>query len=363
MWKSFLLIFILGLFIFSCDDGGLQKVNDFDQGPLLKNVGNQIILPAYQSLAEQNHLLAVAVGALREAPAAASLADAQFQLKLARLAWQNCSAFQFGPAEDAGLLAELNIYPIDKNQIEQNITNGSYDLSTLSNSDAKGYQALAFLMYGDPEQDVDILSTLTEPRLEYLETVAHRIDQASQTVYDAWKEGGGDYVSTFSSEASLGVDLGSSVGKLVNALNQDFERNTRDGKVGIPVGIRSLGETIPTASEAYFGGYSIELLKENIAGYRNLFSGGQGVGFDDYLEGIGAATTGNEDLALTISNQFDQLELAIDQIADPLPMAIADQKSDVEQVFVQMQILVSLFKVDMASSIGVIISYQDNDGD
>ena len=150
---------------------------------------------------------------------------------------------------------------------------------------------------------------------------------------------------------------------MINALSKDFERNTRDGKIGIPVGIRSLGEPIPESVEAYYGGYSVELLSANIDAYEQLYFGGQGVGFDDYLEGIGAATTGNENLNQEIAEQFEKISAAIGNIADPLPLAIQNQKGDVEKVFAEMQGLLVLFKTDMASSIGVVISYQDNDGD
>jgi len=54
---------------------------------------------------------------------------------------------------------------------------------------------------------------------------------------------------------------------------------------------------------------------------------------------------------------------AISLVNDPLIDAIANQKTQVETIFAEMQGLVILFKTDMASSMGVIITYQDTDGD
>ncbi len=350
--------------LFSCDENGnLDKTNDFDQLPLLENLGINLILPAYEHLAEANKALSDAFVLLKADPNETTLGDFRDQLKIARLAWQACTPYQFGPAETRSLTNELNIYPIDQVQINQNISSGDYDLSTLSNLDAKGYQAIAYLVYGDPEAQEDILSSLTADRLQYIEDVLTRINTTSQNVYADWKDDGGNYLGEFIAEDALGVDVGSSVGKLINAMNQDFERNTRDGKIGIPVGIRTLGEPIPRSSEAYYSGYSVELLEANIAAYKNLYFGGDGIGLDDYLKAVGGTTTGNEDLNQTISQQFDKIEVATEKISDPLPAAIQNQKTDVEMIFAEMQILVALLKTDMSSTIGVIITYQDNDGD
>ncbi len=352
-----------GLLI-SCDENGnLDKTNDFDQGPLLENLGNNLILPAYEHLVEANEALSDAFVLLETDPNETTLNDFRDQLKMARLAWQACTPYQFGPAETHSLSNELNIYPVDQAQIHQNINSGSYDLSTLSNIDAKGYQAIAYLVYGDPEAQEDVLNALSEARLKYIEDVINRIHTKSLEVYTAWKADGGNYISEFTAEDALGVDVGSSVGKLINALSRDFERNTRDGKIGIPVGIRTLGEPIPKSSEAYYAGYSVDLLVSNIEAYQTLYFGGNGIGLDDYLEAVGGTTTGNDDLNQTITSQFEKIEEAIGKISDPLPLAIQNQKADVEMIFIEMQIMIALFKTDMSSTLGVVITYQDNDGD
>ena len=365
MKKLTLILFSVGAgLLISCNENGaLDKTNDFDQQPLLENLGNNLILPAYEHLTQANEALSDAFVLLKVDPNSTTLDDFRSKLKSARLAWQACAPYQFGPAETRSLTNELNIYPVDQTQINQNISSGSYDLSTLSNIDAKGFQAISYLVYGDPDAQEDILSSLSAERLQYIEDVLTRISTTSSDVYNDWKEDGGNYISEFSAEDALGVDVGSSVGKLINALNRDFERNTRDGKIGIPVGIRTLGEPIPTSSEAYYAGYSVELLVANIEAYKSLYFGGNGIGLDDYLEAIGGTTIDNADLNQSIATQFENIESAIGKISDPLPQAIQSQKEDVEMVFAEMQIMNALLKTDLASTIGVVITYQDNDGD
>ena len=50
-------------------------------------------------------------------------------------------------------------------------------------------------------------------------------------------------------------------------------------------------------------------------------------------------------------------------INDPLSNEILTNKDDVTTCYSKLQELVPLMKVDMTSALGVLITYQDNDGD
>ncbi len=349
----------------ACTSGNdlLDKMNDFDQGPMLENIGSSIILPAYQSLAKESESLDVAIQSLVSGPSEENLIAARTALKSTRLAWQACTPYQFGPAESINLSGVLNIYPVDTLQIENNIESGSYDLTTISNADARGFQSLGYLLYTPGLTDAEIVSSITANRGRYLQDIANEIALASATVYQEWNVQGGNYLAEFTSEDAYGVNVGSSVGKLVNAMNKDFERNSRDGKIGIPVGIRTLGEPVFHAIEAYYAGYSVELLQANIDAYHKLYEGNDNVGIEEYLKAIQATTTDNTDLSEKINAQFSSIETAANALSDPLVEQIENDKTAVELVFAEMHRLVVMFKTEMASSMGVVITYQDNDGD
>ncbi|MEQ8473027.1 MAG: imelysin family protein [Marinoscillum sp.] len=359
-----LLLSVLSV-LMSCtsDSNPFGKMNDFDQGPMLENLGNNLIVPAYAELSSTAESLKISAQTYTSAPSVESLGTLRSSLKSVRLAWQYCSPYQFGPAESQGLAGLVNIYPVDTFQIKSNIENGDYNLNTLSNADARGFQALGFLLYKPNLSDSEIVASLSADEASYINEIADLIAQVSASVHNAWSADGGNYLGTFTSPDSYGVNVGSSVGKLINAMNLDYERNTRDGKIGIPVGIRSLGDPILHASEAYYAGYSLELFKESIQAYYQLFLGGEDVGFDDYLKGIEAVTTENSDLSDRISSQFVSIQNSAEPLKDPLPQQIEDNKEQVQAVFAEMQQLAVLFKTDMASQLGVVITYQDNDGD
>ncbi|MFY0607509.1 MAG: imelysin family protein [Cyclobacteriaceae bacterium] len=360
-----LITIVLGLLLVSCDgdSGMMEKTNHFEQGPLLDNLGNNLIVKRYQALKESTADLDLSVSEFTAEPTIEHLEGLRSELYKARLAWQSCLPFQFGPAELSGLSAQLNIYPVDANQIERNITEGGYDLNTLANADARGFPSLGYLLYSNDISDQELINTFDESRVQYLKTVSQQIASTSEIVYNAWSAEGGNYIATFTSDDAFGVNVGSSVAQLINAMNITFERQIRDGKVGIPAGMRSNGTPIVENVEAYYAGYSIALLSESIDRLEELYTGADGVGLDDYLKELGGQTTDNEDINERIMGQFATIKTSIAQLTDPLPQQIQSNVDAVNKVFADMQELVLLFKTDMASTLGVVITYQDNDGD
>lgn len=361
------------LLVSACGEDDSDPTEDnFDQKAFLTHTGTAIIVPAYLDLSEKSATLNAAVEAFVAAPGIAGLLAAKAALLEARLAFQYCAPYQFGPAETLGLASNLNVFPVDKNKIERNIDAGSYDLEALTNNDAKGFPTIEYLLYGEEKSDAEIVLQFleNEARADYLLAVASLVASTSAGVYEAWTADGGGYITEFTSDDALGADAGSSLGKLVNALNLSFERNTRDAKIGIPAGIRSLGIIIPEATEAYYAHYSLQLAKANMDAFEMLFlgktkEGTDGLGLDDYLDARNAKTTSGTEQSLTaaIKSQFEVVKTALEDLQDPLAEQIRNNNEPVQQVFAQMQQLAVLLKTDMASALGVVISYQDNDGD
>lgn len=359
---SFGMLALVG--ISSCGEDGGATGNDFDQQPLLDNLANNLILPAYGAFATASADLVTALQTLERELTIGNLTDARAQLAITQKVWQGCAFYQFGPAETNGLSSVTNLYPIDDNQVEQNIENGGYDLTQVSNFDARGLPTIEYLVYGEDLSDEETLAMLDdENRMNYLLEVVQLIAITAETTRDTWDSSGGNFIGDFTSTAALGVSAGSSIAQLLNGVIQYYERNIRDGKVGIPVGIRSLGEIIPKNVEAYYSQNSLSLLRESMLQFRKMYTGNTGIGFDDYLVALEAVSTNNEDLPAAIEDQFSSILAAIDQINEPLSEAIVSDKSAVEQVFAEMQGLATLMKTDMSSQIGVGITFQDSDGD
>ena len=365
------LIFFSALVItfYACNSNtGSQDNNDFDRVAMLDNYGTNVIVPAYDSLQQSVNTLSESASTFSETPTVENLESLQQQLKNARLAWQTASIFQFGPAEMQTLRASLNTYPTDTTQINDNIRSGSYTLGTIENQDAIGFPATGFLLHGVADSDEEILVYYTadanaDSRMTYLLENISYMKEKVDAVTNEWASSGGNYISTFASEENAGTDVGSSLGMLVNAMVLHYERFLRDGKIGIPSGVRSAGVARPKATEAYYAGYSLELAIANSRAMQRLFlgtalNGDNGIGIDENLEALGAS-----DLADQIDSEFNNSISTLQGLSDPLSNQIETNKDSVTSAFQELQQLVPLLKADMSSIMGITITFQDNDGD
>ena len=349
------------LFSSSCTDKQKAAEKTFDLKGMLENVGNNIIVPSYQSFQSTVNILSTAVDTFVANPTTQHLLDTRAAFKSAYISWQKCDVFDFGPAMDHSLRANFNVYPADTSKITSNVGSGSINMDLLDNSAAKGFPAIDFLLYGENKTDAYILSLyMTDAkannRKQYLKALVSAIRTKTDAVVGAWSA----YKSVFNS--SLGYSVGSSSGLLVNAMNEYYERYLRDGKVGIPVGIRSLGIALPKQTEAYYGGFSSELLNASIQSFYLLYLGKhgstKGLGLDDHLGAYDGAS-----IDQTLQSYLTDASAACATLSDPLSQTITNNQSSVEAVYYKLQKVIIPFKVDMPSKLGILISYQDNDGD
>lgn len=355
---------LLLLFLTACSSStNPDETTDFDRAAMLENYGNNIILPAFEDMQTATEDLQSAAQSFEAAPTLNQLEALQASLKETRLAWQDVSPFQFGPSESILLRASLNTYPVDTDKIQQNVSSGDYTFGTINNRDAAGLPALGYLLHGTGDTNEEILTMYTTDdnannRMNYLLDNITFIKEQVDTATEDWQTSGGNYIGMFLSEDNAGTDVGSSLGMLINSYVMHYERILRDGKIGIPAGVRSAGTPRPVAVEAYYGGYSSELARANLKQIERIFTGAGGRGLDDNLEALNAG-----DLANEIQTQMDEAQTAFKALNDPLSQQVQNNNEPVLTAFEEIQQVVTLVKADMTSILGITITYQDNDGD
>jgi uncharacterized protein len=370
--KSILILSIVTgiiLFLFSCkkekqDD---DATPEFDRKAMLSNIGSNIIIPNYQILQTEANALDAAVTQFTTTTDSANLIALQIAFKNTYNAWQLCSTFELGPAETDLLRANVNTFPTDTAQINSNISSGSYNLGTASNLDAKGFPAIDYLLFNTTVNNLLLKYTSDANagnRKVYLSALSGEIKTKVTAVYNSWITSGGNYITTFSN--NTGADVGSSLGLLTNQLNYDFE-TLKNYKIGIPLGKKTLGTPLPEKVEGYYGKNSVALAVEQLKNIERIYLGksGQGIdgtGIDEYLIHLKSQYNGGL-LSTAIKSQLTTTINKLQSIPDPLSQTILNNPSVVDAVYLEMQKLVVLFKTDMPSALGVLITYQDNDGD
>lgn len=377
MFKKFLsaiaivIIGFLSVTFFSCkkDKENDTVTSEFDRKAMLENIGNNIIIPAYHALKSEVEQMDSAVASFIAFPDLTNLVSLQNAYKDACLSWQNVSTFEFGTAEQLLLRANVNTFPTDTAQIKSNIGSGSYDLASAANIDAKGFPAIDYLLFGIGADNNAILDKYVSDidaskRKIYLQDINNEIKANVNNVYNSWIADDGNYINTFIN--NTGTNVGSSLGLLVNQLNYDFEI-LKNYRIGIPLGKKTLGVALPEKVEAYYARNSVQLAVEHIKAIENIYlgrnkQGNDELGLDDYLTYLKSQYNGGL-LSDTIKAQLTAAINKLQNIPDPLSETVINNPSIVDAAYIELQKQVVLFKTDMPSSLGVLITYQDNDGD
>jgi hypothetical protein len=266
-----------------------------------------------------------------------------------------------------------NIYPADVAGIEANIADPLANMDVPSSYPRQGFPALDYLINGVGADDNAIIDYYTSgedasKRIAYVTKVVDRMNTLITNVITEWK---GSYRDTFVS--STGLDIGSSMGIVVNAYVLNYERYIRSGKFGIPAGIVAgvSGTAYPEKVEAYFKrNISKELATNASEAAVNFFNGvdvttgTEGPSFKSYLDALDAKDTSTGTLLSEIINdQFAVIDSKILPLSSDFYEQIQSNNQAMKDVYTEMQKAVRLLKVDMSSAMSITITYTDNDGD
>lgn len=355
MNRIFLFISI-SIIIVSCKKDDNQE--EFDRGAMLSNMASAVIKPGLANLAADLEQLDISANAFSTSADNASLTQLRTDFVTAYKSFQQVKMFNFGPMMTYGVKASMNTFPCDTAQIQSNISSGSYTLTALDNVDAIGFPAIDFLLYYQGDAAVlNSFNTASDAanRKTYLTDITEKMKTEFDLVKNEWDTYEADFV------ASDGNDVGSSTSALFNEWIYDIEL-LKNAKIGIPAGQQTGGMTLPDYVEGRYGELSITLAKESATALKNVFLGATGIGFDDYIIDVEGEDV-NPSLATNIINQFDVVNDKLDAIGSPLSEKVDTNPTAVNDCWLEIKKLVTYIKTDMSSTLGLLITFQDNDGD
>lgn len=340
---------------------GCKKPNeqiDFDRGAMLTNISTSIIDPAYNQMEISLELLNTDASSFAAAPSVSTLNQLKSAFNQAYLDFEGCKMLNFGTMEDYGVVNAMNTYPTDSAKIISNISSGSYALGAVDNSQSIGLPALDFLLFHKNETDIITEFTLglnAANRKMYLTDLVEKMDTEFKLVQAGWAASKVDFAS------ADGNDIGSSTSLMFNAYIMDVEL-VKNAKIGIPAGFQTAGDILPHYVEAYHSEQSISLAIANLNALKSLFNGNGGIGFDDYIKDVEDDSVENS-LVDKINDQFDLCITKLAEISAPLSNKIETDITKVNEAYTEIKLLVTYTKTDMSSILGLLITFQDNDGD
>jgi hypothetical protein len=335
---------------------------------MLENITNNYILPALENYKSQCDTLNNSTYTFVTNPNQQNFTKLRSNWESALLSWQEVSFLDFGPAEYIVLKSQTNIYPTDTTLINENITLGNWNFTNSNYFDQKGFQALDYLLnkpnYTD-QQIIDYFSSSSNAQ-NYLSNITQDLLDNINYVYNEWN---GPYKTAFINDHESNSQ-GSSVSNIVNALCLHYEFYLRRGKIGLPLGVFNGFSQLemPELVECYYHGQSLPFAIKAVSSMEKYINGvnysteENGLGLDDYMDFTNAMHNNNS-LSITIDNQISDIINSLNTLNDPLSEEIINNKPAVSETYQKLQQLVPYLKVDMTSALGVLITYQDNDGD
>lgn len=374
MKKSRFLVFLLSLsatlvLFDACkpDKEEEDLVNNYDRAALLANVVNNYIVPAYsdylKSVKDLNDTWTAFGGNLNSS----TLSDLRTNYFSLATKWQSVAFLEFGPAADISLRAQTNVFPVDTALMNLNSKGGTFDLAQVNQFDAKGIQALDYLLHHPSyNSEADLLTFLNSSACQaYFTAIVNDLLTNGNYVNDKWST----YQATFIANNNSNAE-GSAMSIIVNALSSHYEAYVRKGKLGIPAGVFNgfSQQAMPGHVEAYYSGKSLDLLKASVAAIHQFYEGiaynggNNGEGLSDYLTYV-QVKKDDVFLSAAISLKIQAINDALALLNDPLSNDVLNNKAKVNEAYEEMQQLVSIVKVDLTAALGVLITYQDTDGD
>lgn len=364
-------LLLLSIMLVQCKKKtGADELNPephFDKPAMLANIGENIILPAYENLKCSVDSLSWSTEAFLKNPDAGTLTGVQTSFIKAYIRFESASTFEFGPADAELMRASFNVFPCDTPKINSKIAKGDFNLSTADDIDVKGFPAIDFLLFSGGHTAVltRFTSAVNAGNAKlYLNTLVAELKYKIDAVHLGWSSTGGNYINQF--KTNLGNSVGSSLGLLVNQFSFDYEI-LKNARVGIPLGKKSFGTPYPNKVEAVYSTQSLALALEQLKSLENIFlgrdaKGKDGLGFDDYLTALNTQHPMGP-LNEVIKNKFIAAKTKLAAVQGPLAQAILTSTANVDAAYQELHQLTVLIKVDMPSALGVMITYEDNDGD
>ncbi len=333
---------------------------------MLGGIVRNVIVPNHQELAARCRALSVAAEQLAKAPTSESLEKARQAWLAAQLASRRVQWLQTGPMADHEYLSTFYYSKVVPDRIEDVlISSRAIDDSYLAelNIIAKNMFTMEHLLFekgsevaaNEPKTTAPDLNKLfgtnVQRHCQYLRAVAKDVETKADRI-------SGDWARTDRQDAAAKFMTGgqTTLNSLVNQMAKIVE-TAAEGHLNFALHLR-----LPIAPqldriEGTRSGTSVPQFLAILRGTHQVYRGGEGVGLDDYARGLNPA------LETRVEQQFQKALSALQAIEPPFEVALTDRKESVQLAFEAVHGLEILLKVDLASALGVTITFISNDGD
>ncbi|WP_103072176.1 imelysin family protein [Aquimarina sediminis] len=356
------ILILSGLFINSCksDDNNSDNPDSiFNTPEMLSDITTDVILPSISDFKDKAIALEESILSFTSDQTEEKLIAAQNQWKETAKSYANIYVFNIGRPKELFMHELLFNWPTFTEDIDKTISqNLEINIETISTR-AKGHTGIEYLLFEKtdaPAADILVLFSSTPKRTEYLNVIATNLKEKAIVLSDIWNENGENYSNTFITNTETGLQ--GSLNMIFNGMFNVAE-TIKKAKLGKPAGLENTASTNPNILEAFRSKISLSLIENNIRTIEKVYFNSANSGISDNVEFITKNSTIND----RIKAQFDLIYEALNKITIPLHLAIDQQKEPVEEAYNAIKTLVVLLNNEVGSTLSIIITPTDNDGD
>ncbi len=335
----------------------------------LRDLSNLGAVASYRVLADDAVDLNIAIEDLVTAPGGERLAIAQAAWRSTRRVWKESEAFRLGPSETQRTSARIDWPAANVSQINSEV-NGSTPLSSsyLDTLGAQkvGFQAMEVFLFDPVGGDDGAVDALLGPanarRRAYLLALAVNARERTAELRDAWEPTGGNFGADFI-DSGIG---GSAFATLKEAFDEVVNRMiftaevVEEDRLGVPLGVKGGGPR-PDLVESPRSGDALQDIVANLQGiadvYRGTYEGGQGTSVSTQVVAL------SPEIDTAVRQLLDAAIAAVQAVPPPLADAVVNHRTEALAAYGEVQDLRRALTLDVASLLGVKLTFGGNDGD
>ena len=332
---------------------------------VLRDLARNVIAAGYDSLDAKCRALTHAVGELNQPPTSATLAQARAAWIAAADAAAAMRCFQTGPLASRESAATFYYGRVSPPFLEGALraTNAlSPSLLDELSPNVKGLFGIQYLLFGHtgypsmtPVPASAVLGMLSGPdsarRRSYLGALAEEVAVKAGQVAADWNTPG-DSGAAAQFAAAGEASLNQVVNQLAQAL-EDLDQKHLNFVLVLPSPISRQQYRVERSPS----GSSLSGVIASLEGVEKFYRGVHGPGLAALVQPLNPA------LGQRIADQFAAALAATRAIGEPLEQAVVDKREALQKAVDQVHALEILLKVDLASALGVTITFSSGDSD
>ena len=330
-------------------------------GSVLISLTDELIVPAYQQVAQDMAQLERDAKALCDAPGQASLEAARHSWRAARASWTRSEAMWFGPVMERRSISRLDWSPVDVEGIEgmlatkHSIATG--EVREVLAANQRGFGAIEHVLFNS-EALTRIAGSMA--RCSYLTALTEVAREETDAILSEWVDGTErrpPYQDYFTGRADAGILTSAAVAGVVRT--QVFLiRDIVDMRLAAALGLRGGGPDL-SAIPGGTAGNGLADLRHEIMGMQAVYQGGEsgGLGVSDLVRPLSVETDQR------LRDQFAAAVAAIDSAEGPLRNAAVQRPGQVRSIYDRLLEVQRTISTEVVSLLGVSVGFTDTDGD